>query len=59
MKFIPSEVMVEVPYHNGMVCCSYRMPDGNLHKMRYIGYGRRESVAIFKREVRALLKGAK
>ena len=59
MKFNPSEVMVDVPMPGGMVCCSYRMPSGDLHKQRYIGYGRRESVRMFKREIRGLLKGTK
>lgn len=59
MKFNPREVDWNHRMSGGMTGYSYRIPDGNLHKMKYIGYGRRESERMFKREVRALLKGTK
>lgn len=52
MRLDLSNLSVEVIYHSGMVVCSYRLPSGNLFKFRFIGYGKRKSVAIFKRMVR-------
>jgi len=51
------EVMVES--HPTLICCLHRLPDGDLFKRKYIGYGRRAAVAQFRREVREELRKLK